>query len=178
MTESHTDMVARLVKWGDDQAYDIHHACTGICGEVIELRSATDDANELEELGDIIFYMKHLKLALERWGYALPDVTCPVYITRSIVHELSLTCAGNLLDYGKKCWVYQKDPALLLPLFADDLAKLVACVEFFLRASEHTWAEAENANQEKLSTGPKARYPVGYSDAAAQARADKQGEAG
>lgn len=80
--------------------------------------------------------------------------------------------ALEALDAIKKHVVYNKelDRANILEELGD--------AEFYLEglraALGVTREEVLAANIHKLSTGPKARYKTGYSDAAAQARADKQ----
>lgn len=75
--------------------------------------------------------------------------------------------AGELLDAIKKHWVYNK------PLDRENLVEEIGDLLFYAQAMcgvlGISMAEAIAANKAKLSK----RYPNGYSDAAAQARADK-----
>lgn len=172
MSETHSAMVHRLVKWHDTAEGDILHACVGICGEVIEFRNCQFADHEREELGDIVFYIKHLREAFARWGFLLTKVP-HLAVTRAIGDELLLKSAGELLDLAKKCWVYKTDPMTLMGKFSTSLTYLEDAFEYTLRSRGYELSEVEQANQFKLSTGPNARYPLGYSDAAANARADK-----
>lgn len=75
--------------------------------------------------------------------------------------------AGELLDCVKKSWVYNK------PLNRENLLEECGDVLFYLQhvINEAGWTmgDLRASNVAKLSR----RYPDGYSDAAAQARADK-----
>lgn len=78
--------------------------------------------------------------------------------------------AGELLDAIKKAWVYNK------PLDEQNLIEELGDVLWYVQhIANHLNVPLETimyANMEKL----KRRYPEGYSDQAAQARADKTGE--
>lgn len=81
--------------------------------------------------------------------------------------------AGELLDAVKKCWVYNK------PLDIANVLEELGDIEFYLEAFRQQLEDFArqdvsrdiiiSGNIEKLLK----RYPLGYSDAAAQARADK-----
>jgi NTP pyrophosphatase (non-canonical NTP hydrolase) len=78
--------------------------------------------------------------------------------------------AGEMLDCVKKTWVYGKE------LDVENLREEAGDCMFYIQmlCNQFGWT-IENlmlVNMEKLTR----RYPEGYSDAAAQARADKQGE--
>jgi hypothetical protein len=75
-----------------------------------------------------------------------------------------------LLDQGKKMWVYNKNPDLqLLSTFHQEVGNLLDEFATLIDVTDHT---LEVTNMEKL----KKRYPQGYTDQAAQARADKGGK--
>lgn len=78
--------------------------------------------------------------------------------------------AGELIDAIKKTWVYKK------PLDRANLIEELGDLEFYLQALRLELGINRRivleANMAKLLK----RYPTGYTDAAAQARADKQGE--
>lgn len=79
--------------------------------------------------------------------------------------------ALECLDAVKKFVVYNKD------MDRANIIEELGDAEFYMEgiraALGVTREEVLAANIHKLSTGPKARYKSGYSDAAAQARADK-----
>lgn len=76
--------------------------------------------------------------------------------------------AGEILDAIKKTWVYGQ------PLDRENLIEELGDIEFYLQALRSLLnvprGEVLQANMTKL----RKRYPTGYSDKAAQARADKQ----
>ena len=76
--------------------------------------------------------------------------------------------AGELLDAIKKAWVYGK------PLDRNNVIEELGDIEFYLEAARAelgvTRDEVIQANREKLIK----RYPTGYTDSAAIARADKE----
>ncbi len=83
--------------------------------------------------------------------------------------------AGELLDAVKQHVVYRK------PLDLNNVIEELGDLEFYMEGLRQglgiTREQTIAANIEKLTTGKKARYADGnYSDAAAQARADKAGD--
>ena len=76
--------------------------------------------------------------------------------------------AGELIDAVKKHWIYGKP--LDLENVKEELGDLLFYATKIANLCGLTWDEIEAHNVEKL----KKRYPTGYSDAAAQARADKE----
>ena len=72
---------------------------------------------------------------------------------------------GELIDMVKKFWIYKKD--FERKNAVEELGDLLFYMQAFMIHSEITWEEVINHNVEKL----KVRYPAGYTDAAAQARA-------
>jgi NTP pyrophosphatase (non-canonical NTP hydrolase) len=76
--------------------------------------------------------------------------------------------AGELLDAIKKTWVYEK------PLDIANVIEELGDLEFYMEAMRAqlgvTRVQVIEANVAKLTK----RYPTGYSDEAAQARADKE----
>lgn len=79
------------------------------------------------------------------------------------------TEAGELLDQMKKHWIYGK------PLDLDNVVEECGDILFYVAAMlsvyGYTLDHAAELNIIKLEK----RYPQGYTDAAAQARADKEG---
>lgn len=79
--------------------------------------------------------------------------------------------SGELLDAIKKVVMYNKevDRANVV----EELGDLEFYMEGLRQELNISRDECLSQNIHKLSTGPKARYKAGYSDGAAQARADK-----
>lgn len=76
--------------------------------------------------------------------------------------------AGELLDAIKKVWIYNKEPDW--QNIAEELGDLLFYIQGMANILGGNLAELMEQNMEKL----KKRYPAGYTDAAAQARADKK----
>lgn len=168
------DFVASRIKWMPTLAEDLIHACIGIAGELIELRFATSRENTLEEFGDLEFYSVHYALAWHKFGNDFDLYSCdvPTRTTSGFAECIddAMLSAGDLLDYSKKLWIYQKPT---VDLIADCQGCFLTFRQFMLQAHMHFGVSAATlraTNEGKLRT----RYPTGYSDAAAQARADKQ----
>lgn len=149
-------------------AMDRLHAAIGMVGEVRELRDSTGPENTIEELGDFMFYLQaYANTLTESMVYILDHVDTK----ESVTIEQFDTAAHKLLDLAKKETIYCK---------AFDESKVMAIVgALWWLAAEYAWAIAGisvidviKANRAKLEK----RYPSGYSNAAAQARADKAGE--
>jgi hypothetical protein len=155
------------VKWLPTFGDDLLHAAVGIVGELIELADTEDADHSKEELGDIGFYICHWHLTLARWDilassrkYDPHEVDSP---WRACLH-----IAGDMLDFAKKVKIYNK-PVLELPV-AEAVDWLEDAYEELLAVSGFDRGDLEASNVVKLEK----RYPTGYTDAAAQARADKE----
>ncbi len=172
---NHADMVTLLVKEGSailetftPEKMDMLHMAVGLSGEAAELLegvNAGDDKNVLEECGDSEFYFEKLR----RYGhptfvYGIDTATnCPV--------DAVVICAGELLDLVKKHTVYNKP--FDVEIFSKALSQYrVAMTSLYLNY-DFGYEEACEHNMNKLLTGKNARYKAGYSDQAAQERADK-----
>lgn len=58
MTKSYTDFVLSIASTSFHQPNpDLLHAAMGMCTELAEIYEVRDDAHELEELGDVVWYM-------------------------------------------------------------------------------------------------------------------------
>lgn len=79
--------------------------------------------------------------------------------------------AGELLDAVKKHTVYNKD--INRENIVEELGDLEFYMEGLRQVLKISREETLEANITKLATGKNARYKDGYTDAAAQARADK-----
>jgi hypothetical protein len=169
------DMVGTLFKAGKalgNEYGGAMHAAIGIAGEVVELRNASTRENIIEECGDLEFYMTALKLeipAFEAMALQLGKIEFPFILsqTEGLLHDAS----GTLIDVVKKGWVYNKkiDTETAFKCWVD----MRAALNQYYNLTGLTRDQIIEANQNKL-IGPNGRYPNGkYSDAAAQARADK-----
>lgn len=147
------------------------HAAIGICGEAGELFMANTQHNMIEEAGDSEFYLEALYQQFPMIDREIGEVL-PLRPLVAVINGLMVN-STILLDAIKKGWVYNK---------ALDIEKLdlwMGTHRHFLDNLYHHMGVSRHAvlyiNQLKL-IGPNGRYPDGkYSDAAAQARADKGG---
>ena len=183
--ELYVDMVTRLFKTeGFHNEHDaLMHAAIGICGEVGELIEAVDvdercRQNIVEELGDIHFYLcAFVNCCVDSQQYDVGGLESdPVNFApgnnRSLLLKLSVE-ASEVLDTVKKGWVYGKDIDLLKALLG--IATITYLVDTLAYRLDISRGEPLEANGIKL-TGKGGRYESGYSDLAAQVRADKVGE--
>lgn len=187
---THPVMVKALAKPGETIAKeltavtaDLWHAATGVAGETSEILEAAaavskdsplDRENMIEELGDMEFYIEQ---ARQNIGLSRAD-TMPGFVKTGasvMVAAVVLAIAGGkFLDLVKKAVVYQK--AIEKSAFAKALAEVEAGMESLRMAANISYEQTIAGNIYKLAEGPNARYKDGYSDQAAQDRADKQGE--
>lgn len=191
MTESYSEMVNRLAKSGDEilatvtpEKMHLLHMAVGIAGEATELLGAfgndkgpgfgLDMENVIEEMGDYEFYAEGARQGLKQERMPV-DSEQPRTNSPTVLHRLAAdvaVAAGDFLDLVKKATVYNKDvgtDALLADLHGVDQA--YADLQSALGLNRENILKG---NQDKLSTGKNARYKDGYSDKAAQERADKK----
>lgn len=164
----YSQMVQRLFKAMESPEAARMHAAIGMAGEAAEILGAASYKNMVEELGDYEFYKEALMLQLsidENSTVGYPQQT-PLTIC-NMTTQLSYH-SGIILDLAKKSWIYNKP--LDLPATVDALGQVEACLAFIRSIIGVTAMDIRVANQTKLAK----RYPEGvYTDAAAQARADK-----
>lgn len=151
------------------------HAAVGFVGEMLELKDCVGRENQLEELGDALFYLEAMEQVLEEQEgdryRPLPNVG----EINPIVHiDVLLTCGGVFLDHAKKMWaygkVYEKEA---LTDFVFDVAEARSHLSELARMLGYVDDAMMLANKTKLLK----RFPTGYSDKDAQERKDKeQGE--
>lgn len=168
---SHHDMVVSLFKVLPG-AQDLHHATTGIAGEVAELHAADSMDNIIEECGDIEFYIEAAWQALERRTVKGRIPRNPRGLLGDSVAGYVLTdlviSSGHLLDLSKKAWIYNKP--IEEGVFMEALDAVEVDLDDYYKIHGIDRRQVINENMAKLA----ARYPAGYTDAAAQARADKE----
>lgn len=172
--ETFPEMVKRLFKEMGTPAATLIHAAVGITGEVAELKNAIlnkDQENIPEELGDMRFYMQQI---MNQFNWVFAQFNNNSYAPRQdrSLDDTLVVQAGEVQDLLKKSWVYNKplDKALLHEEFGKLFGAYLSLTTHFGYTDEDICAQ----NMYKLSTGPNARFPLGYTDAAAIARADKK----
>lgn len=182
LTCDYASFVHKLAKPMPTLVSDLHHMSTGIMGEVTELVVAlmkNDTRNILEELGDGIFYITGI------CNFLGTDVQSCLFDAGSLIGDdtqlsqyevlspsMLIVSAGDLLDFTKKLWVYNKelDEAAL-----EKLRGLIGRVAYYYNEVRESLGYpdliyVQEQNRVKLLR----RYEGGkYSDKAAQARADK-----
>lgn len=193
--EEHTEMVKDLAKSGErilsnftpERVHRMHMA-VGISGEAGEIllafeSHAVNHENLTEELGDTEFYLNGLRSGC---GFSYHEVKQAVFNeddiiilragdsrlgrARRVSVGLAIECA-NALDLVKKEFCYNKD--------IDDWKMLttLAKIEWYLREIRDIFLITRDKtlehNLNKLRKSDNARYKNGYSDEAAQTRADK-----
>lgn len=148
----------------------ILHAAVGISGEVAEFLDSTSLTHMTEELGDIEFYLTALKQQSACSVIAARHLSNLDMSVNEIFHGLT-SVAGAILDLAKKHWAYNK------PLDRERLVREISAFEAYLSNLYHLFGISRedilSGNMTKLAL----RYSSGaYSDAEAQARADKPEE--
>lgn len=171
------EFVASKLKNGNDilssltgNKCNLLHLAMGVAGEAIEYEQAADNLdgdNALEELGDMLFFMEGLRIEFPQVIKALDNL--PYSVTY---------VSGLLMDRIKKHVIYNK--SLNEPLkgcriiLEQEIANYLTVLEEIVEAEAADWDTSTSflrqANVDKLTK----RYPAGYSDAAAQERADKK----
>lgn len=175
---THQNLVAALAKNGGEilaslTPFKCHlwHMASCLPGEAAELLEAftfspPDRVNILEELGDIEFYMEGIRAALDIQHVPQDPALAPPQGVDFRAGQISII-AGAIFDIVKKHCIYNKD------LATGDLEKTMHKLDLQLAALrevfQFTRQDVLDANIAKLSK----RYGEKYSDAAAQARADK-----
>lgn len=173
--ETYEQFVRSRVKWLSGFQADFLHAAVGILGELIEFKASVGRDHGLEELADIEFYLVHMQIAANDYA-GHPDF----HLDRTWHREVAgwdftsaindaITCAGNLLDYAKKMWVYNKPPKELIDDIVNDFQELLTNLNTIHQFMGTSCGVLRANNEAKL----RIRYPRGYTDTHAQARLDK-----
>lgn len=170
---THPELVARLVKPGDailatltPEKADAWHMASCIPGEAGELFDAVmkqDEANAIEELGDLEFYIEGLRTPL---GITREETLFDVGDTDT----LSLPgVAADVFDAAKRWVIYNK------PLDRDLLVLTLAKLEYVLDALRTVTGISRAATLAGNILKLGERYSsLSYSDQQAQDRADKK----
>ena len=181
ITEKYAAMVKLLGKPGaviletlTPEKAHLWHMATGIAGETGELLETTlkpySTVDVIEELGDIAFYLEGLRQGLCVDAALQPSCFSGGVEHASYLHRITEIAVNGaaILDLVKKHVIYNKDLGII------DLYCVMGALEYNMQELTKdipsTREAVLEANYQKLMTK---RYPNGYSDAAAQARADK-----
>lgn len=144
------------------------HSAVGLVGEAIELFAANSRDNILEELGDMEFYLAQAKNTFPIFATSYEEYeNLSLQDTAENCHRHFLTLSGEILDYAKKTWVYGKPLELGIIHEAVHLLDVYLDLYTDLLGTTRPWVRAMNVIKLKQ------RFPDGYTDAAALARADK-----
>lgn len=156
------------------------HSTLGIAGEIGELQEPlellrdnpedeTAKQNLLEEVGDFMFYVLDLR---QVFGFIVrPDIT--LYTLPAGYNPVKEV--GDVVDVVKRLFAY--NAKMVLEAYNSTERKLARLELWLTHEVDSHGLSMERAMKEvlwKLREGPNARYPLGYSDQAAQDRADKQ----
>lgn len=179
--EQFPHMVTTLAKDGGQilsemEAHQMHltHMAIGLMGEVVELFDAVanqDVGNILEELGDIEFYFE----GACQWAEIRPshDGQVEPALTADDLLVIINRRAGEILDTAKRVSIYQDKKNDLVSRMRDQLSSMRWLLDSLYGALNIGRESALKANMEKLAI----RYNgYNYSNDAATARADKEGE--
>lgn len=181
ITTAYPDMIRALFKpmnTPDQPHNNKMHAAIGFAGEAVsELQDATDPINFIEEAGDLEFYLQAWDLEIDQRlvNQSLLSQHLMLWTFKPNGLQSALTnlirISGDMLDCAKKPWVYNKVPDYTAMEYLRKRARLNLDYLYVLFGTSQT--EVQLANKKKL-IGPGGRFESGfYSDAAAQARADK-----
>lgn len=178
--ESYAEFVASRFKSGEDTARDLAlcsgkeaqmlHAAAGMAGEWFEYKTSGNRKNMLEELGDFLFFYTAGAQVLgieDLQSVAAMPVQAGVLDYSMACHRLE-SGLSEILDIAKKPAIYRKN----VHFGEHDASAYRGVFLAFRTVLEHhgfTLAELEETNRAKLTK----RYEKGYSNEAAQARADK-----
>lgn len=140
------------------------HGVIGLITELDEIQFAEDEENLVEELGDYYFYLTLLEMNV---GEDYQFSSTPA----DVDWEGARHFAAVLLDLSKKEVIYAKElNQEQIHNFQELTANMRGYFHFVLHQLDMTEAEIQAHNMAKLEK----RYPTGYSNEAAAARADKE----
>lgn len=155
------------------------HMLVGLAGESVELVNYEGNKNLLEEIGDVEFYLTGLELNTQLLthqggiskGDKIMDYHVPKYHTLAMyLHEIH-ECAHKALELGVKKWIlYNK--TIVEEQLKDEIRTIHRLLRGVYVHQKINRADILESNRAKLDK----RYEKGYSDKAAQERADKIGE--
>ena len=173
---NYPEFVASLFKSPEDTVRDLAlctgqeaqllHATVGMVGEWLEYKQSTSRENMLEELADFWFFYNAGAQVLEvrTLSHKVFESGVQGYEAATYTVE-SLMC--NALDIAKRAAIYRK--AIDFYDIAERYGDIAAALQRVVAHHGVTIADLEAHNVAKLTK----RYANGYSNEAAQARADK-----
>jgi NTP pyrophosphatase (non-canonical NTP hydrolase) len=177
-------LAARTAKMYPTLAQNLDHAVLGMCSEYFELNQASTLEEAVEETADIAWY---IALAATVMGITLTqalDVNEGVdahglqaALPSSLGPGRSLSPywdrhLGRFTTFVKRVYIYGKEATPeMLAQAQEDIGRLLVLCAAHAERNNFTLAAAMRKNIRKLQE----RYPDAYSDAAAEARADKGG---
>lgn len=172
--QSYPEFVASRFKNPDATAADLakatpyvaaySHAAIGLVGELLELAECQTGEHFKEELGDCWFFYTAL---LNIYGLVHEGKSAGCTSVNQARH-IVVSCANELMDIAKKALIYLK-PMPTHELMVAKLQHLGTHLHDYMNLVGHSPASLQESNVAKLTK----RYATGYSNAAAQERADK-----
>lgn len=163
--QDYTDFCLDRWKLLPTEAGNLLHIAIGFTGEILELLEASSRENILEELSDANFY-----LTIGATFYPCSDNYKPTEWPKTKAEREALlrSTANELLDYAKKGFIYEQ----AIPVF------IIGEIIFLAQTQLQIYSELLGFDLADLTDYSRAkllkRYPEGYSNQAAQLRADKQ----
>lgn len=185
LLSEHKAMVAKLAKPGEDiltsltpEKCHLWHMVTGVAGEAGEILDYQSDANLLEELGDMEFYLQALRVEFMPLEYE-PPVAEDQHLKNMVAPPIQQVdiASSHLLDMVKKYVVYNKPLTEMVGKIVGAISDLDVHLAILYKTKNFTREQAWEHNLNKLLKGERARYSEGkYTDQQAQDRNDKDGE--
>lgn len=183
-------LAQRTAKQYDTQIENLNHAALGMATEFLESMVATEPEHIKEEVTDFVWYIpvacealgfKMGNLMAEYMGVDVEHVTAahvqgalPEDLTDPImsIRDCGAKAAGDFITMVKRLKIYEKPLTDAMVLQAkQDLVHMILWAAAMADRNDQTFASWLRFNIDKL----KDRFPDAYSDAAAEARADKHG---
>lgn len=171
---NYQEFVTSRVKWLATPQLDLAHSAMGLLGECVEYSEAFLPSNRIEELGDLEFYTEHADQVIAKLSTQYPITVISIdrdearMLERDSLYWITHWSA-EYHDFAKKAFIYNKPLEGLVDKMNAAIVRIKVCLHFLANRAGHTRDEIQQMNQAKLEL----RYPTGYSDQAAQARADK-----
>lgn len=160
-------LALRTAKMYDSVAENLNHAALGIASEWLELQYARltfDTRHTLEETGDLVWYVALACFALE--------TTMEAVNQRTVARCTNPSYVGDFISFVKRVKIYERQITPDLREAAlDNLCLVIRHAAFVALDCSSSLDQVLADNITKL----RARYPDAYSNAAAEARADKGG---
>jgi hypothetical protein len=158
-----TSIIHDAHRRGLDNAFSRLHAVIGLITELDEIQFSTNNTNLIEEVGDYYFYLAAL------CQYVEPAIV--IILEAHATWEEARHSAAILLDLCKRESVYAKElNEDQIATFVTEVQVMRAYFNFMLTHLCLREEQIQESNRAKLEK----RYPAGYTNDAAVARADKK----